>query len=204
MKIIIVAISLIILTGVLYGCKRKDKNITVTAVINEIGENNLIVTTDSELGFDKANVKLINDNNINPNLFIGQIIEIEIEALPQVTDGNIAQVLALNIKAKPSDYKKISPDQAKKMMNGKVIIVDVRSPSEYNEGYIKNALLMPGNNIKELAPKILPDMNATILVYCRSGNRSKKAANLLIDMGYQNIYDFGGINNWNEKLVTPK
>ena len=203
MKMIIVVISLIILTSVLYSCKRKDKNITFTAVINEIGENNLIVTTDSEVGFDKANVKLLDDNNINPDLLVGQTVEIEIEALPQVMDSDIAQVIAVNIKAKPSSYKKISPDVAKKMMNDKVIIVDVRSQSEYNTGYIENALLIPGNNIKELATKILPDLNATILVYCRSGNRSKKATKLLIDMGYQNVYDFGGINNWNYKLVTP-
>ncbi len=204
MKMIIVVISLIILTSVLYGCKRKNKNITFTAVINKIGENNLIVTTDSDIGFDKADVKLINDNNINPNLSVGQIIEIEIEALPLITDGNIAQVIAVNIKAKAGSYKKISPDVAKKMMDGKVVIVDVRSQSEYNTGYIKNALLIPDNNIKELASKKLPDMNATILVYCRSGNRSKKAAKSLVEMGYQNVYDFGGINSWNEKLVTPK
>ena len=83
------------------------------------------------------------------------------------------------------------------MMNEKeVVIVDVRTKSEYNEGRIKGAILIPNETIGKEMPSDLPDKNATVLLYCRSGRRSREAANKLVELGYKNVYDFGGINDW--------
>jgi len=80
--------------------------------------------------------------------------------------------------------------------NPKVIILDVRTPQEYKDGHIDKAINVPNEDINTTPPKELPDKNAEILVYCRSGHRSKQASDKLVKMGYTNIYDFGGINTW--------
>lgn len=99
-------------------------------------------------------------------------------------------------------YQKISAEEAKKMMDEQeVIIVDVRTQGEYDGGHIENALLIPNETIGSEPPKELPDKSAVILLYCRSGNRSGQAARKLIDMGYQNVYDFGGVGDWTYGLV---
>ena len=96
-----------------------------------------------------------------------------------------------------AEYRKITAERAYEMMTTqKVIIVDVRTKSEYDEGHIKNAVLIPNETIGTEPPSKLPDKNAIILVYCRSGRRSRDAANKLVKMGYTNVYDFGGIINW--------
>ena len=102
-------------------------------------------------------------------------------------------------------YHKIEPQIAKKMMEeSSVIILDVRTSEEYNEGHIPGAVLIPDYEILETAEEILKDKNQTILVYCRSGNRSRKAANNLLYLGYQNVYDFGGIIDWPYEIVKGK
>lgn len=102
------------------------------------------------------------------------------------------------------EYQKITPEQAKEKMDGDsaVIVVDVRTQEEYDQGHIANAVLIPNENITTEKPAELPDLDAEILVYCRSGNRSRQAANKLIAMGYTNVYDFGGINSWPYETVT--
>ncbi len=96
---------------------------------------------------------------------------------------------------------KISAKDAKEMMDSEeVIIVDVRTLEEYNEGHIENAILIPNESITS-APQELSDKDATILVYCRSGNRSADASKKLVDLGYTNIYDFGGIIDWPYAIV---
>ena len=103
-----------------------------------------------------------------------------------------------------AQYRKVSPQLAKQMMdsNEDVTIVDVRTQGEYDGGHIRNAILLPNESIttKE-RPVLLPDTEATILVYCRSGNRSAQAARKLVSLGYMNVYDFGGINTWPYELV---
>jgi len=87
-------------------------------------------------------------------------------------------------------------------MGEDVIILDVRTQSEFNEGHIPNAILLPYNDIKDKAKIILLDMDQVILVYCRSGRRSELAAKDLIDMGFTSVYDFGGIIDWTGEVVT--
>ncbi len=96
-----------------------------------------------------------------------------------------------------AEYKSLTPEEAKEMMENKdVIVVDVRTEEEFRQGHIEGAILIPDYELDKLAAEKLPDKEATILLYCRSGNRSKLAAHLLNGMGYQNVYDFGGIIDW--------
>lgn len=94
-------------------------------------------------------------------------------------------------------YQQISPQEAKEIMDTEenVIILDVRTQEEYNSGHIKNAVCLPNEEILG-EPEILPDKTQQILVYCRSGNRSKQAAGKLADMGYEKVLEFGGILDW--------
>lgn len=81
------------------------------------------------------------------------------------------------------------------------IIVDVRRQDEYDSGHIPVAILIPNESIDYERPKQLPDTEQIILIYCRSGNRSKQAARKLADMGYTHIYEFCGINTWTGEIV---
>jgi len=101
-------------------------------------------------------------------------------------------------------YTQISQDEAKQMMeqDGTQIIVDVRTQEEYDSGHIPGAICIPNESIGTEQPKELPDLDQVILIYCRSGNRSKQAAQKLFDMGYTNVYEFGGINDWTGEVVT--
>ena len=103
-----------------------------------------------------------------------------------------------------NSYKQISQEQAKEMMekDDGHVVVDVRRQEEYDAGHIPGAILIPNESINKDQPEELPDLDQIILVYCRSGNRSKQAAQKLFDMGYRNIYEFGGITDWTGEIVT--
>lgn len=95
-------------------------------------------------------------------------------------------------------YQKLTPEEAKEMMDSEksVMIVDVRTKEEYEEKHITDAILIPNETIGDTDPQELTDKNAPILVYCRSGVRSKQASEKLINLGYTQIYDIGGITTW--------
>lgn len=97
-----------------------------------------------------------------------------------------------------ADYRQISQEEAKEMMDTQdVVVLDVREQSEYDEGHIPGAVLLPVGSIDgETAAAVIPEKDSTVLVYCRSGNRSKTAAAALAELGYTGIYEFGGINTW--------
>lgn len=103
-----------------------------------------------------------------------------------------------------AEYRKITPEQAYEMMNSdkEYILLDVRTKEEYEEIRIDGALLIPDHEIADKAAQQLPDTDALILVYCRSGRRSAGAAKKLVEMGYTNIYDFGGIIDWPYDTVS--
>lgn len=97
---------------------------------------------------------------------------------------------------------KITSEEAKEEMNNRdVIILDVRTEDEYNSGHIENSVLIPVDDLEDKAEELLVNKEQKILVYCRSGNRSKKAADLLVEMGYTNVYDLGGIKDWPYEIV---
>lgn len=100
-------------------------------------------------------------------------------------------------------YHKISAKDAKTVMDSEenIVILDVREQYEFDAGHIPNATLLPVGDIAAKAAQVLPDKNQKILVYCRSGNRSRTAANTLVKLGYTQIYDFGGIIDWPYDVV---
>lgn len=103
---------------------------------------------------------------------------------------------------KKAEYKKITSDEAKNIiLTEKPIVVDVRSLEEYNEGHIPNAISVPLETIENEAETKLKNKDDLILVYCRSGRRSREAALRLIKKGYTNVIDFGGIQDWNGEVV---
>jgi len=100
------------------------------------------------------------------------------------------------------EYIKITASEAKALMDeGNVIVLDVRSQDEYDDGHIAGAIRLEYGEFPEKLASVLPDKDAIILVYCRSGNRSKTASSLLIEAGYTQIMDFGGIIDWPYEVV---
>lgn len=110
-----------------------------------------------------------------------------------------AVILYKNIRpSKGLPYEQITMEQAAEYMEygSGYILLDVREQSEYEEGHIPGAVCIPQGLIETQAPEILTDKEQMIYVYCRSGNRSKTAAQKLCDLGYTNITEIGGILDW--------
>lgn len=107
-------------------------------------------------------------------------------------------------EAGAEDYRQITMQEAIDMMASETdyIILDVRTPAEYAAGHIPGAVNIPNETIGTAQIPSLPDKDQLILVYCRSGNRSKQASDKLVRLGYTNIVEFGGINTWPGKIVT--
>ena len=100
-------------------------------------------------------------------------------------------------------YEQISGAEAKELMDSEngYIIIDARTQEEYDQGHIPGAIMIPEYEIADRAEKELPDKNQLILVYCRSGRRSKIAAEELVKLGYTNVKEFGGIIDWEYEIV---
>ncbi len=129
-------------------------------------------------------------------LFAALLLLLGCEAREQIMDGDDMM----------NSFKRIDQETAKAMMerNDGHVIVDVRRQDEYDAGHIPGAILIPNESIETERPTALSDLNQIILIYCRSGNRSKQAAQKLFDMGYTNLYEFGGINTWTGAIVTSE
>ena len=100
-------------------------------------------------------------------------------------------------------YEQISGAEAKALMDSEsgYIIIDARTQEEYDQGHITGAIMIPEYEIADRAEKELPDKAQLILVYCRSGRRSKIAAEELVKLGYTNVKEFGGIIDWEYEIV---
>ena len=110
------------------------------------------------------------------------------------------------IFSKGEGYKRISMDEAKTLMEKEegYILLDVRTKGEYESGYIPGAINIPLSDIDEKIISFLPDKSQMILVYCRSGNRSREASDKLSKLGYTNVLEIGGINVWKGEIVKNK
>ena len=97
-----------------------------------------------------------------------------------------------------NSYQQVDAETAKKLMDTEddYVILDARTQTEYDEGHIPGAILIPHDTVATAAEDAPPDKGQLILVYCRSGNRSKQASQTLVDLGYTNVVEFGGINSW--------
>ena len=102
-------------------------------------------------------------------------------------------------------YLNITAEEAKQIMDSEegYIILDVRTQEEYDEGHIPGAIVISHEEIEEKAEDVLTDKDQLILVYCRSGRRSKIAAEALVELGYTNIKEFGGIIDWPYEVEKP-
>ena len=118
----------------------------------------------------------------------------------------LAALLLVGCAAPAEDitYRQINMDEAITMMEEETgyIILDVRTPEEFAERHIPGAINVPNETIGTDEIPELPDKDQLILVYCRSGNRSKQASEKLVALGYTNIVEFGGINDWPGEIVT--
>ena len=118
--------------------------------------------------------------------------------LTSCTDAKQNTNVAVSSEIVSTHYQKIPQTEAKRIMDSgeKHILLDVRTEEEFKERHIPKAIVISHDEIKERAERELTDKNALILVYCRSGSRSKKATDTLLALGYTNVKDFGGINDW--------
>lgn len=116
----------------------------------------------------------------------------------------LALLLAGCTSLDSAGYTQVSSEKAAQLMADydDEIVLDVRTPEEYAEAHIPGAINVPNEEIGEDAVAQLPDKDQLILVYCRSGNRSKQAAQKLADQGYTNVVEFGGINDWHGETVA--
>ena len=103
-------------------------------------------------------------------------------------------------------YRQINMEEAAAMMETEsdYVILDVRTPEEFKERHIPDAINVPNESIGSGEIPQLPDKNQLIMVYCRSGNRSKQASEKLVKLGYSNVVEFGGINDWPGEIVSPE
>lgn len=121
-----------------------------------------------------------------------------IASLLMISCSNSDQSVEENENETEGKVIMISPEEAKENLDedSEIVLLDVRTQSEYESGHIEDAVLLPLDQLNEKASEVIPDQEKTYYVYCRSGNRSATAAQLLVDMGYENIYDLGGIIDW--------
>ena len=110
-----------------------------------------------------------------------------------------------NHKDQGAVYRNITAEEAKQIMDTEegYLILDVRTQEEYDEGHIPGAIVISHDEIAEKAEEVLTDKDQLILVYCRSGRRSKLAAEALVELGYTNIREFGGIIDWPYEVEKP-
>ena len=108
-----------------------------------------------------------------------------------------------NEKSNSATYEQITAQEAKAIMDAQTdyIIIDARTQEEFEQGHIKGAVLIPEYEIAAKAEKALPNKDSLILVYCRSGRRSKIASQELVKLGYTNVKEFGGIIDWPYETV---
>ncbi len=144
---------------------------------------------------------------MNVNIYrLSQAISTILTVILLTGCGGEGQVMDGDGMFQKFEYTQISQDEAKQMMekDDGHVIVDVRRADEYAEGHIPGAILIPNESIENDPPEELPDPDQIILVYCRTGRRSKEASQKLADMGYSHVYEFGGIIDWTGEVVTEE
>ncbi len=107
-------------------------------------------------------------------------------------------IFSFSACTKADTFTPISPEDAVKLLekDSRAVLIDVRTPEENKAIRIPDSILIPDYEIKEKIGEVVPDKNTTVIIYCRSGNRSAKAAKNLVEMGYTKVFDLGGIIDW--------
>ncbi len=142
---------------------------------------------------DKNNCKTTNSNKM-------------LTLLAVIATFILVMVTAAGCSSNGPTYKQISQDEAMQMMQDETdyLIVDVRRPDEFAEAHIAGAINVPNEGITDEMPEELPDPDQILLIYCRTGNRSKEASRKLADIGYTKVYEFGGIETWEGEIVRSE
>ncbi len=198
-----------------------EPDIVFTGEVLDVYDQGFLISTAELDGTDKVSISY--DKRMKPldfTLSPGQTLEVTV--LRRMRESYPVQATAVKVRlirdaakmpaAGESDISslapsaapvKISSEEARRMMDEEsgAIILDVRTQEEFDAGHIKGAVLLPDTEVADKAAELLPDKNALILIYCRSGRRSALAANTLAGMGYSRVYDFGGIIDWPYETV---
>ena len=208
-KLVALLLSLICLLG-LAGCSNRSMNYiianepNITGVVKEANEQSILIENEKGEYWVSLNVEN-KDSTTHFNLGDEVVVYyngIIAESYPM----QINTVYAITLK-EPADraennreavYVNITAEEAKQIMDSEegYVILDVRTQEEYDQGHIPGAILIPDTEVEVTAEDVLTDKDQLILVYCRSGRRSKLASEILVELGYTNIKEFGGIIDW--------
>ncbi len=157
-------------------------------------DNNIAFVNSEKLELE-VSAKLIEGRTLVPVRFIAETLGAEVKW------DETERMVSIN-KSEEGIYRQISPSDAKARLEtgsgenkNKIYLIDVRTPEEYKEGYIKESILLP-SELKGKIESVVKDKNSEIILYCRSGNRSRTASYELLELGYKNVYDLGGIIDW--------
>ena len=200
------------------GCNNKSMNNiienkpSVAGTITEIHDTyiQIYIKNDGYPNGADCNVSLDveNKDGIYSPICVGDKVEVYYDGfIAESSPMQINTVHAITLQTpaeREGTYKQISMDEAVTMMEEQTdyIILDVRTPQEFAEKHIPNAINVPNESIGDKTIPELPREDQLILVYCRSGNRSKQASEKLVALGYTNVYEFGGINDWTGETVS--
>ena len=208
-KLIAVLLLLNCMLG-LVGCNNRSMNYiianepNITGVVKEANEQSILIENEKGEYWVSLNVEN-KDSTTHFNLGDEVVVYyngIIAESYPM----QINTVYAITLKG-PADraennkeavYVNITAEEAKQIMDSEegYIILDVRTQEEYDQGHIPGAILIPDTEVEVTAEEVLTDKDQLLLVYCRSGRRSKLASEILVELGYTNIKEFGGIIDW--------
>ena len=181
----------------------EEKDTTFQGVVEDVTSQSVLVRTEELSDGDLVWVD-ISQLDVNFSLQEGQTLDISIE--PEIRESYPLQATATRLelaedssqKEEKAAVKTITAEEAKALMDSgqEYYLVDVRTQEEFSQGHIPGAILLSSTELKDKAHEKLPDTDTPVLLYCRSGRRSAESAQLLAEMGYANVYDFGGIQNW--------
>jgi len=202
----------------LAGCSNRSMNYiiknepSITGVVTEVHDQYIQIHIENEgypSGADcDVSLDVENEDGTCSPINVGDEVVVYYDGSIAESDPmQINTVYAITLREperREGSYIQISMDEAVKMMEQETdyIILDVRTPEEFAQEHIPGAINVPNETIRKKAIPELPREDQLILVYCRSGNRSKQASEKLVSLGYTNVYEFGGINEWTGETVS--
>ena len=208
-KLIAVLLVLNCMLG-LVGCNSRSMNYiianepNITGVVKEANEQSILI--ENEKGEYWVSLDVENKDSTTHFNLGDEVVVYYNGIIAESYPMQINTVYAITLK-EPADraennqeavYVNITAEEAKKIMDAEegYVILDVRTQEEYDQGHIPGAILIPDTEVEVTAEDVLTDKDQLILVYCRSGRRSKLASEILVELGYTNIKEFGGIIDW--------
>jgi rhodanese-related sulfurtransferase len=217
MRKYLLIIALLLIMG-LVGCNNKSMNYiienepSITGSVTEVHDKYIQIYIKNggyPYGADcNVSLDVENSDGLYSPIKVGDEVVVYYDgAIAESDPMQINKVYAITLQTpsvREGSYTQISMQEAVDMMQEETeyIILDVRTVEEFAEKHIPNAINIPNEVIGDEEIAELPDKEQTILVYCRSGNRSKQASEKLVALGYTNVYEFGGINDWTGETVS--